>query len=85
MNGRQTMQCYVQKYRGDYIWQQDNNDNIDVRYVNFLYKEQFKRYIDNRVATQNMLKKVEHKRIKLDFYKMALEEKEIVREYKKRR
>ena len=54
--GRPTVKYYMQRYRRDDIWQQHNDENIDIRHVTFQYKEEFKSYINNRSAIENMLK-----------------------------
>ena len=44
IKGRPTVQYYIQRYRGDKIWQSSNNysNDFDVKYIVYLQNEQHK-------------------------------------------
>ena len=58
IKGRPTVHYYMQKYRGEDIWQKNNNytDESKVKYITYLHNELHKHYINANIARESFLK-----------------------------
>ena len=83
IKGRPTVQYYLQRYRGDVIWQKDDiyTNNFDVKHITCFQKEHHRHYMNATAARNRFLKESEYLSMRLNPAYASLQERLVAKNF----
>ena len=86
IEGRPTVQYYIQVYRSDNLWDKNKNENnCKIAYVNYLQTQLHKNYKNKKEGIEDILRKEEFMGINTAWEQELHHGKEIIRDHRRRR
>ena len=86
IEGRPTVQYYIQVYRRDDIWQKDNERDIyKVYYITYLHTQLYRHHRNTREAIEKTLRRKEFVNMMIDWKQVSEHENDKAKYYRRRK